>query len=1358
MTKEAIAVLLIEDNPADARLVREMLAQATRLGWDLPWFNVAHEARLTAGVARLEANEFDVVLTDLDLPDSQAGNTFATLRERFPHMPIVVLTGREDAALARKSVRAGAQDYLFKAEATGSLLAHALIYAIERQQAKHALQRAHREAAVLLEERVEARTRELAQANEALRRERENLLQVFAAAPVGMLLVDAETTIVEANQAVAAMVLREPADIIGRRGGGGLGCAHSREDPRGCGFSDACADCPLRRGVQQVLAGGESVHGLEMRAEILIEGRPQERWLKFSTEPVFIRGQRHAIVAVEDVTAQKLGAQALRESEEKYRSLVEQSLQGIVIAQDDPLRLAFVSAPMEEITGFSVEELQAFTPRQLVACIHPEDRRRFLDNFRRRLSGGDVPPRAEYRLLHKTGAVRWIELYSARITYAGEPATQTIFLDVTARRQAEQAWRESESRFRRIVDALPQLVSYVDRDLIYRFVNRTYQEIFDVRAEDVVGQALPDFIGAEAYAQARAHVERVLRGERVRYDERYDYGGGNHRHIDGQLIPDLSPSGEVQGYYAVLTDISRYKQTEAALQVSEARYRHLFEGVPLGLFQTTPEGRYLDANETFAQLLGCPDRETLLAQNAVDFYHDPEDRDAWRAQMEREGLVRGFEFRGRRWDGELIWVREHARVVRDEEGRVAYYEGAIEDITQRKRVEDESARTMRQLQLTTEAVVKLSRMQDLDRMCEFLAQQVRAVNPGAYVAVSLYDPASDVIRPRALAGFGKVIEGVARIVGSDPYTVRLGQDEMGEAMALYTTGRVERVALYDLLAGRLDRPACRALERLLGVEAAYTVGFGLGDRPDGGVIIFPPRGRPLEAQGLIETLANHFSVIVHRRRAEEARRASEARYRQLVATSPDAIVLLDLEGQVLMCNRRTALLYGCEDPDQLVGLNVLRDLIAPEDQARAQANVERIVRGEKRGANEYLVRRADGSRLSVELHSSLLRDGEGRPEALITVARDVTARRQAEAQVRFQALLLERIHDSVIAADLEGRITYVNEAAAHGLGTTCEELVGRRVYELGEDRQRGVTQQEIIDRTRAEGAWRGQVINYHRDGSERVMDCRTQLLYDEQGAPKGMVGIATDITARERIEAQVRRYAAELKRSNQELEQYAYVISHDLQEPLRVAAGYLHLLEQRYHERLEAEARDYLAYAQEAVERMQGMTRALLDLSRVERRGQPFAATDSEAVLASVLEGLALSIEERDAVVTHDPLPVVLADSVQLGQTFHNLIANALKFQAGEEKPRVHVSAERQGDEWVFSIADNGIGIDAHQGERIFEIFQRLHTWEEYEGTGIGLALCKRIVERHGGRIWVESEVGAGSTFSFTLPDDERGK
>ena len=232
------------------------------------------------------------------------------------------------------------------------------------------------------------------------------------------------------------------------------------------------------------------------------------------------------------------------------------------------------------------------------------------------------------------------------------------------------------------------------------------------------------------------------------------------------------------------------------------------------------------------------------------------------------------------------------------------------------------------------------------------------------------------------------------------------------------------------------------------------------------------------------------------------------------------------------------------------------------------------------------------------------------------------------------------------------------------------------------------------------------------------------------------------------------RSSEELKRSNDDLQRFAYVASHDLQEPLRTISSFLQLIEKRNRDLLDAESKEFISFAVSGAIRLQTMINNLLEYSRVGSRGTPFVQAGSGDILRKVIDDFEPEIERFNALITFDDLPTVVADPNQLGRLFQNLVGNALKFR-GEEPPRIHVAAHREKGNWVFSVSDNGIGIDPKYKDRIFIIFQRLHAMDTYAGTGIGLSICKKIVERHGGRIWVESEPGKGSTFCFTIPSKE---
>jgi PAS domain S-box-containing protein len=352
--------------------------------------------------------------------------------------------------------------------------------------------------------------------------------------------------------------------------------------------------------------------------------------------------------------------------------------------------------------------------------------------------------------------------------------------------------------------------------------------------------------------------------------------------------------------------------------------------------------------------------------------------------------------------------------------------------------------------------------------------------------------------------------------------------------------------------------------------------------------------------------------------------------------------------------------------------------------------------------------------------------------------------------------LHESMTDAFVHCDLETRIQDCNAAYERLVGYSAAELCGMTYRDLTPAKWHETEMRRVAEAMRhgASGVYEKE---YRRkDGRIVSVELRRYLLRDEDGTPVGTWAIVRDVGERNRVRDTLQRTASELLRSNQELQQFAYVVSHDLQEPLRMVKSYVQLLAQRYRGRLDADADDFIGFAVGGAARMQELIDDLLKYSRVGTQPKRFAPTSCEHVLESALDNLQMAIDAKQVIVTHDALPTVVADEVQLVQLLQNLIGNAIKF-CDASPPRVHVSATHEKDAWQFAVRDNGIGIDARQFQRIFVIFQRLHARDAYPGTGVGLAIAKRIVDCHGGRIWVQSEPGKGSTFYFTVPDAAPG-
>ncbi len=508
----------------------------------------------------------------------------------------------------------------------------------------------------------------------------------------------------------------------------------------------------------------------------------------------------------------------------------------------------------------------------------------------------------------------------------------------------------------------------------------------------------------------------------------------------------------------------------------------------------------------------------------------------------------------------------------------------------------------------------------------------------------------------------------------------------------------------------------------------------------------------------VETEASEREVVA----SQVAR--SERQYRSLLEAAPDAMIVSDRYGDILLVNAETERMFGY-GRGELLGQSV--DMLVPErfrghhGSYRAGYTAQPRSRAMGEGRKLWGLRK-DGSEFPVEISLSPIEQPEG---ILITTAiRDISARVESEKALR---LTEERHRMAVEVAEMgtwamnlaSGEITW-SDKFGRLFGFSPEETPSREeIVSRIDPEDRARLGAAVEDAVEGRVAYRVEYRITWPDGSNRWLLSRARVHRDAKGTPIEMQGVIVDITQRKQIEelklqreAEQRRTEA-LQRSNEELQQFAYVAAHDLQEPLRMVASYTQLLAQRYKGRLDSDADDFIAFAVDGARRMQMLISDLLAYCRVETAGKAPMEVESRDAFDEAVRNLEGAIADSGAQVTCDALPAVMADRVQLVQLFQNLVGNAIKYRTAE-RPEVHVSAHRgRPNEWIFSIRDHGIGLDPTYSERIFLRFQRLHSRDEFSGTGIGLTLCKKIAERHGGRIWVEPNTGPGSTFHVSLPE-----
>lgn len=470
--------------------------------------------------------------------------------------------------------------------------------------------------------------------------------------------------------------------------------------------------------------------------------------------------------------------------------------------------------------------------------------------------------------------------------------------------------------------------------------------------------------------------------------------------------------------------------------------------------------------------------------------------------------------------------------------------------------------------------------------------------------------------------------------------------------------------------------------------------------------------------------------------------------------------------------------------------------VHPEDLPAAHANLQAALAGEGDFHPEFRVVWPDGQTRFIEAHAIVLRDDAGRAQRMIGVNWDITDRQQMDAQLKGSIKELADVkfaldQSSIVAiTNAKGCITEVNDRFCEIAGYSRSELIGKTHRLINSGHHSSEFFQEMWQAITSGKVWQGEIKNRAKEGSFYWVDTTIVPILGPLGKPVQFVAIRNDITDRKKAKDALRQLnedletqvqvrtkevelrAKELERSNAELQQFAYVASHDLQEPLRTISSFTELLAQEYDDRLDGEAEEYVEFIVDGALRMQQLIKDLLAFSRVDSRGKAFAPTDCEKVIERVIGNLQFAIAESQATITHDSLPEVFADESQIQQLFQNLISNALKFR-GEKPPQVHISAvpqmngtDGQAEQtekkthtptsenqalWSFCVSDNGIGIEPDYREKIFEIFQRLHSRRIYAGTGIGLAICRKIVQRHSGHIWVEESPEKGAAFCFTL-------
>ena len=1015
------------------------------------------------------------------------------------------------------------------------------------------------------------------------------------------------------------------------------------------------------------------------------------------------RGVPSRQVVIRDISARKRMEEQLRQSEARYRKLVEASPDATFIIRD--VRIEFANGAALQLLGAGSAE--QVVGKSIFTFVHPEHHAAARGRIDYVQSDGQESGLRESRYVRLDGSVIDVEISATLIIDQGSPARHVVVRDISARKRVEQALRLSEERYRVLVESSP------DATLIYRgdiveFANAAALKLFGASAPaQIVGHAQREFIHQDVVdlrlPSAVAGCESTAVQQTGLWEQKFVRLDGSTFDAEGSSTPIVDQRGAMR--QVILRDITARKHAEEALRLSEERYRTLVETSPDATF-ISRGGRIDYANAAAMRLLGASVAAEVIGRPLLDFVH-PEEQAADReraAQISRTGVMPGLtETRYVRLDASVVPVEISATLVFDQKGSARHV--VARDISARKRAEAALRESEDRLHTAVDAAQMIDWEWDVgaDRT-QWGNQPERLLGP----------------LPAGAAGYREFRD----MVHADDWA---------------------RVLL--------------AARNTLAEDAPYDVEFRLV-RTDGAVRWLRHSGRAIRAaDGRARRISGVAQDITRRREAELELEESRRRHRDLLEGIPDVAYLKNREGRYLAANRAWASRHGIAAASIFGKTD--REIFPA---ARAAANIEedqRVVQSRAELRVERVVELNGVARWFETIKTPII-DEHGEVTGTVGISRDITERRRAEAALRESEARLQAIMDNSAALislrDAQGRYMLVNRRYAELLQLAPDAFVGQSPDALFSAELAGqlIAEHRRILETRASSTSEVRVPTPH---GARVFIANSFALLDAAGAPYAVGCVGTDITQHERDAETLRRVneelslkAAELTALNKELEAFSYSVSHDLRAPLRHIDGFVNMLRQHAGAALEPAAEHYMQRIEGASSTMTRLIDDLLTFSRAGRGVLNKIPLALDRMIAEVVDDLKPDIGARRVVWNIGVLPVVHGDRNLLRQVFFNLIENAVKYTRPRDEARIDISCVDETTDVIIAIRDNGVGFDMQYAHKLFGVFQRLHSAEEFEGTGIGLANVSRIVQRHGGRVWAEGEKGRGAAFFVALP------
>jgi len=1007
------------------------------------------------------------------------------------------------------------------------------------------------------------------------------------------------------------------------------------------------------------------------------------------------------LVIARDITDRRAALDALTASEERYRVVVENAHEAILVVQDG--RIAFANAKANEISGYSAEEGLG---REIGDFIVPEDREMAIDRAARRLRGENAPAHYTVPFTDKWGNLKWLDIAAAALIWEGKPALLYFLNDVTESKRTQELLTESEESYRRIVETANEGICAIDANIRLTFVNHRLAQMLGYSVEEMVGQLAADFMFEEDLPDIRRRIAERHGGQAGRYEQRLRRKDGSTCWVATSGAPLKDDEGRFAGSFAMFADINESRKTREELRASEERHRLVVENAHEAIV-VIQEGRVVFANSKILELSGWTVEEAL-SRPMFEFVH-PDDLDMianrYVARLTGEDVPSFYEARFVERSGKIKWGEVNA-VLCQWEGKPAVI-AFLNDITERKKMQDDLRSSMKNYRLLAENMTDVAWTTDMNLNVTYMspsAERVWGYSMDEAMKLRLDQMLMPESYERGIEFFTKLMASEASAEGSPPGGW-----------------------LVELQLRHKNSSPIWAEERMS--------------------FIRDEAGQPIGLLGVTRD-------ICERRKAEDALRASEERFRTVFQRSPIGIMLYDSAGQLSDMNKVALDIFGLPAFSAAMAPALFDDPTLNES-ARERLLAGGTVRyegpfdfdkGRERGL--YLTGRNGLAHLLLSI-TALRRDPAAAPAGYVALVQDVTDRKLAEealrqSEAKYRALV-ESSPDGILSVDQQGKILDCNHSVCVLLGYGREELASLsmdRLLPAKESRSRSVSSDGLLTGESAEVELELQ----RREGQAIPIWAKLVRSGDREGEGERTTIYMRDIAERKKLD--------ELK------DEFIGLVSHELRSPLTVIIGAINTALDEWHSLSAEELHQLLKDAAIEAEALSHLLGNLLELSRAQAdrlllNVEPVGVQRSAR---KAIEKLNRQSYPPHHLVVDLPgrLPHVSADELRLERILYNLLENGMKYSP--EGSEIRVSARREDDHLIVSVSDQGEGIPPRDQSKLFKPFHQIGQVipGPLGGAGLGLLVCRRLVEAHGGRIWVESEPGNGSTFSFTLPVTKR--